>query len=144
VRTAAFVLLLSLAALEAQAQTSQQPLHSAKETVVVLGNVEPVSLGDSSRTVVAIDTQEHALAFQDVEDYLRTDASVDIQQRAAAGVMADISLRGASFEQTLVLLNGLRWSDGHLSPGQPGCLISSIPRWLQRRIASLVSYVSIG
>lgn len=110
-RTAAFVLLLSLAVLEAKAQTSQQPLHSAKETVVVVGSVKPVSLGDSSRTVVAIDTQEHALAFQDVEDYLRTDASVDIQQRAAAGVMADISLRGASFEQTLVLLNGLRMND---------------------------------
>jgi iron complex outermembrane receptor protein len=127
VRTAAFVLLLSLAALEAKAQTSQQPVHSAKETVVVLGSVEPVSLGDSSRTVVAIDTQEHALAFQDVEDYLRTDASVDIQQRAAAGVMADISLRGASFEQTLVLLNGLRMNNvetSHFNLDIPAPLIA--------------------
>jgi vitamin B12 transporter len=65
--------------------------------------------------VVAIDTQQHALTFQDAEDYLRTDASVDIQQRAPAGVMADISVRGASFEQTLVLLNGLRMDDAETS-----------------------------
>jgi iron complex outermembrane receptor protein len=44
-----------------------------------------------------------------------TDASVDIQQRAPAGVMADISVRGASFEQTLVLLNGLRMDDAETS-----------------------------
>jgi outer membrane cobalamin receptor len=92
-----------------------QPVPPVKQTVVVLGNVGPVSLGDSSRTVVALDTQQHALAFQDVGDYLRTDASVDIQQRAGAGVMADISVRGTSFEQTLVLLNGLRMDNAETS-----------------------------
>jgi vitamin B12 transporter len=92
-----------------------QPVPPVKQTVVVLGNVGPVSLGDSSRTVVALDTQQHALAFQDVGDYLRTDASVDIQQRAGAGVMADISVRGTSFEQTLVLLNGLRMNNAETS-----------------------------
>ena len=80
-------------------------------TVVVLGNVEPVSVGESARDVTVLDTQAHPLAFEDIEDYLRTDSSVDIQQRAGAGVMDDISVRGASFEQTLVLLNGLRMDD---------------------------------
>jgi outer membrane cobalamin receptor len=108
VRGATLILLVSLSVLEAKAQVPQ-PVPSAKETVVVLGSVEPVSQGDSSRTVVAIDTQQHALAFRDIEDYLRTDASVEIQQRAAAGVMADISIRGASFEQTLVLLAACVW-----------------------------------
>jgi iron complex outermembrane receptor protein len=64
---------------------------------------------------VALDTQQHPLAFQNIEDYLRTDASVDIQQRAPAGVMSDISVRGASFEQTLVLLNGLRMDSAETS-----------------------------
>ena len=80
-------------------------------TVVVLGNVEPVSVGESARDVTVLDTQAHPLAFEDIEDYLRTDSSVDIQQRGGAGVMDDISVRGASFEQTLVLLNGLRMDD---------------------------------
>jgi iron complex outermembrane receptor protein len=70
-----------------------------------------VTQGESARTVIVLDTQQHRLAYQDLEDYLRTDASVDIQQRAPGGVMSDISIRGASFEQTLVLLNGLRMNN---------------------------------
>ena len=58
--------------------------------------------GESARPIVALDTQEHPLAYQSVEDYLRTDASVDIQQRAPSGVLSDISVRGGSFEQTMV------------------------------------------
>ncbi|WP_158824523.1 TonB-dependent siderophore receptor [Granulicella sp. S156] len=102
--------MLFVATLPLCAQQSQSPqtIPPVSTTVVVLGDVEPVSLGESARTVVPLDAQEHALASQDLEDYLRTDSSVDIQQRAGAGVMADISVRGASFEQTLVLLNGLR------------------------------------
>lgn len=92
----------------AQQPQSPQTIPPVSTTVIVLGDVEPVSLGESARTVVPLDAQEHPLASQDLEDYLRTDSSVDIQQRAGAGVMADISVRGASFEQTLVLLNGMR------------------------------------
>ncbi len=86
-----------------------------KTTVVVLGSGEPLTEGESARAVTVLDTQEYPLAFHDVEDYLRTDASVDIQQRGAAGVQADISVRGASFEQTLVLLNGFRINDAETS-----------------------------
>jgi vitamin B12 transporter len=93
------------------AQQSQQTIAPVSTTVVVLGNATPVSEGESARTVTVMDAQQHPLAYQDIEDYLRTDASVDIQQRAPAGVMSDISVRGASFEQTLVLLNGLRMND---------------------------------
>jgi vitamin B12 transporter len=95
----------------AAAQQTPQQISPLSSTVVVLGSADPISLGESSRAVVVLDTQAHPLASQDVEDYLRTDASVDIQQRAPAGIQADISVRGASFEQTLVLLNGLRIDD---------------------------------
>ena len=95
-------------------QSPQAPL-TVSDSVVVLGTIAPVSEAESARTVVVLDTQKHPLAFQDIEDYLRTDASVDIQQRGAAGVMDDISVRGASFEQTLVLLNGLRMDDAETS-----------------------------
>ncbi len=81
------------------------------ETVVVLGEIAPVSLGQAARPVVLIDFQDVRLLNADVEDGLRTDASVDIQQRGAGGVMNDVSVRGATFEQTLVLLNGLRLDD---------------------------------
>lgn len=94
--------------LSASAQQNPPAVTPVSTTVVVLGVAAPVSSGESARTVVVLDTQQHPLGYQNTEDYLRTDASVDIQQRAPAGVMSDISVRGASFEQTLVLVNGLR------------------------------------
>ena len=111
-----FAISLTFPALCQQSQPAPQTLPAPtlptlETTIYVLGDPEPVTAGESARSVVTLDTQEHRLAYQDVEDYLRTDASVDIQQRGASGTQADISIRGASFEQTLVLLNGLRIND---------------------------------
>ena len=47
---------------------------------------------------------------------------VDVRQRGPMGVQADISIRGGTFEQTLVLLNGIKMSDpqtGHHSAYLP-------------------------
>ena len=103
-------------------QTSPPPQNPPVEkipalqtTVVVLGEPEAITAAESARSIVTLDTQEHRLAFQNIEDYLRTDASADIQQRGAANTQSDISVRGASFEQTLVLLNGLRINDAETS-----------------------------
>lgn len=109
------LLILSAFSANASAQQPAQTLPPVETTVVVLGSPVPVSEADSARTVVVDDTQKHRLAFEDVEGYLRTDASVDVEQRAPAGVLADLSIRGASFEQTLVLLNGLRVDDAETS-----------------------------
>jgi vitamin B12 transporter len=102
--------LASLLASCADAQQKPAP-PSVETTVIVLGSPIPVSEQESARSVVSLDTQRAPLAFHEVEDYLRTDSSVDIQQRGGGGIMADISVRGASFEQTLVLVNGLRMDD---------------------------------
>ena len=103
----------------AQQQTSQQPpapkKPSVSSTVVVLGSPEPVTEANSSRVVTVMDTKEHPLLVPTIDDYLRTDSSVYIEQRGAGDVQGDISIRGGSFEQTLVLLNGLRINDAQTS-----------------------------
>jgi outer membrane cobalamin receptor len=51
-------------------------------------------------------------------DLLRLDPSLNLQARAGNGVQADLSIRGTTFEQSLILLNGLRINDpetGHLN-----------------------------
>ncbi|MHB1936327.1 MAG: TonB-dependent receptor plug domain-containing protein [Acidobacteriaceae bacterium] len=92
-------------------QTEKTKLETVRTTVTVLGAPDPISLGESARSVVVMDTQEHPLAFNNVEDYLRTDSSIQINQRGAGGYPADLSIRGTSFEQTLVLLDGFRVND---------------------------------
>lgn len=46
-----------------------------------------------------------------VEELLRNVAGVDIRQRGALGVQADISIRGGTFEQTLILIDGVKMID---------------------------------
>lgn len=46
-----------------------------------------------------------------IQDILEYVTSLDIRQRGSHGVQADISMRGGSFEQVLVLLNGVRIND---------------------------------
>lgn len=110
----------ALAFAQNQKKTQQQrgappkgPLIST--SVVVLGSPEPVSQSSSSRVVTVIDTRKYPLSVPTIEDYLRSDSSAFIEQRGAGDVQADISLRGGSFEQTLVLLDGLRINDAQSS-----------------------------
>jgi vitamin B12 transporter len=106
---------------QAKSESGQAKAHEAAKkpvvssTVVVLGSPEPVTQAESSRVVTVINTKAHPLAVPTVEDYLRTDSSVFIEERGGGGVQADISLRGGTFEQTLVLLNGLRINDAQTS-----------------------------
>ena len=95
----------------ATASTTQAKPPTVRTTVTVLGAPDPVLLGESARSVVVLDTQEHPLAFNNVEDYLRTDSSVQISQYGAGGYPANLSIRGTSFERTLVLLDGFRVND---------------------------------
>lgn len=75
------------------------------------------------RVVSSLSNGEIELApAQSLNDLLRYLQSVDIRQRGPVGVQADVSIRGGSFEQTQVLLNGVNFSDpqtGHYSLDLP-------------------------
>ena len=111
-----FATMLALACVPLVEQAQQTtPIPSLATTVTVVGSPEPVTVGESNRSTTVLDTTANPLLFEQPEEYLRTDASVFIEQRGAGGSQADISLRGTSFEQTLVLLNGFRIDDAETS-----------------------------
>ena len=56
-------------------------------------------------------TEIEATAAQSVQDLLEYIAGVDVRQRGAEGVQADVSVRGGTFDQTLILLNGINIGD---------------------------------
>jgi len=92
--------------------TAPQPkIPVRQESVVVTGTFEPVPVDSIDRSVSVIDTREAPLLFNHWVDYLQLDPSVDLQERAPDGVQADLTIRGSTFGQTLVLLNGLRMND---------------------------------
>ncbi len=80
--------------------------------------VEPLPLSESDRSVETILPRNAPVGTDSVVDLLRTDPSLNLQARAGEGVQADLSIRGTTFEQSLILVNGLRVNDpetGHLN-----------------------------
>lgn len=88
---------------------SAQP-QALQQTVVVTGTYAPAPLEESDRTVDVVDTNQSPVLFRSWADTLRLDSSIDLQQRSP-GTQADLSIRGSSFEQTLVLVDGIRIND---------------------------------
>lgn len=85
------------------------------QTIVVLGSPVPTPLAESPSSVLVLPVGTKTLTLQSEQDLLRQDASVFLEQRGAGGGQADIVLRGGTFEQTLVLLNGFRVDDSQTS-----------------------------
>src|SRR5260221_1844652 len=94
-----------------QPGNANQSIKTDPVTVIVTGTFEPVPLAEANRSVLSLDTQATPLLYNSFVDYLHLDPSVDLRERGGDGVQADLSIRGAGFEQSLVLLNGLRIND---------------------------------
>ncbi|WP_289054784.1 TonB-dependent receptor [Carboxylicivirga marina] len=63
-----------------------------------------------------------ALPVYSVQDLLKYAMNVDVRQRGPLGIQADVSIRGGSFDQVMILFNGVNVSDpqtGHLSLNLP-------------------------
>jgi len=80
-----------------------------KDSIVVTGTAEPVPLEEEDRSVTVQPVQP-SLA-RTLADFLRLDPSLDVSARAPDLMQTDVSIRGAAFGQTLVLLNGLRFNN---------------------------------
>jgi outer membrane cobalamin receptor len=91
------------------------PIKGNSEIMVVLGTATPVPLAESQRSVEILPVKGASLAAESPQDFLRGDSSVFLEERGAGGGQADMVLRGGSFEQTLVLLNGFRINDAQSS-----------------------------
>ena len=93
------------------AHGQRQAAPTRHDTVVVTGTYEPLSIEEIDRSVTLLPARRMELVLSSLVDLLQLDPSLDLQERAPDGVQADLSIRGASFEQTLVLLNGQRLND---------------------------------
>jgi iron complex outermembrane receptor protein len=119
-----FLYLNAAVAQQAQQATSadttppQTKPAAVAQSITVTTTLEPLPLAESNRSVNLIAPRDQPLISNSFVDLLRQDSSLNLQARAANGVQADLSLRGTTFEQSLILLNGLRINDpetGHLN-----------------------------
>ena len=79
--------------------------------VVVTGTFQPAPLDEINRSVEVISIRETAALHHYWTESLQNDASLDLRQRGVNGVQGDLSVRGSTFGQTLVLVDGFRVND---------------------------------
>lgn len=89
------------------------------EAVTVNASRSTTPLSEATRLVSVITAKDIAKTpARSIQELLAYVAGIDISQRGAQGVQADVSIRGGSHEQTLVLINGINMGSsktGHLS-----------------------------
>ena len=96
----------------AQTDSSKVSMEYNLDEVEVSAQRAPVAFSQVARIVSVIGREEiEAAPVQSIQELLEYALSVDVRQRGAHGVQADISVRGGSFDQTLILLNGISISD---------------------------------
>lgn len=87
--------------------TSKQP-ESRLESIVVTDSVAPSpGARDMHSGSVITRAQIHQSPATSVAELLAQESGVTIRRRGASGVQADLGIRGSSFNQTLVVVNGI-------------------------------------
>ncbi len=93
------------------------------DSVVVTANRVPTLFSQVGRSITVISQKEiELLPVSNIQDLLDYSSGIDVKQRGPEGIQADISIRGGSFEQTLILIDGIKLTDpqtGHHNMNLP-------------------------
>lgn len=106
---------VSLASAQTTSNEQQQKVMEKEldEVMVTASRVEmPINQTAKLVTVITKEQIEQA-PVQSIQDLLVYAANIDVIQRGGHGVQADISIRGGTFDQNAVLLNGVNLSNPH-------------------------------
>lgn len=93
---------------------AQSPNDSIQQLdeIIIQSNRLQIPVSQQNRNVQIITSEDiEKLPVQTLSEILYYADGVDIRQRGGFGTQADISIDGGSFEQTLVLLNGVKVID---------------------------------
>ena len=120
---ASYSILVSPTRCFAQTDSTQVIKRIDLQEVEVSAEAAPDIFAPVGRVITTVRSVEIERApTQSLVDMLDFIPNVDLRQRSPFGAQADISIRGASFDQTLILLNGINISDpqtGHYSLNLP-------------------------
>ena len=97
--------------------------HATLQEVQVSATMAPMPQQQAARllTVISRDDIQRA-GVQSINDLLKTLPGIDLRQRGSFGIQTDIAIDGGTFDQALILLNGVNLSDpqiGHYSANLP-------------------------
>ncbi|WP_339916077.1 TonB-dependent receptor plug domain-containing protein [Yeosuana marina] len=105
--------------LDAQNEQITKQDTTALGEVIINSTRISLPFKENSRTITVISSEDiKQSAATNVADVLQQFAGVDIRRRGTSGMQADLYIRGGSFDQTLLLIDGIKVDDaqtGHHS-----------------------------
>ncbi|MDA0178111.1 TonB-dependent receptor [Mesoflavibacter profundi] len=105
-----FFIGLSILTTSLQAQDLQK--EQQLDSVVISSTRIDLPFEENSRTITVISSTDiKNSAATNVADVLQQFAGVDIRRRGTAGSQADLYIRGGGFDQTLLLIDGIKMDD---------------------------------
>ncbi len=100
-----------------------QQTGSTLDPVTVTATLKSQTASTTGRNITVISGEMfNNLPVQSLDDLLKFIPGIEVQQRGPAGSQADIVLRGGTFQQVLIILDGVRINDpntGHFSAYVP-------------------------
>lgn len=106
-----FLSALLLSALLGNAQETELKTDSLKEVVVTSSRID-LPFKENSRTIQIVTAEDiKKLGVTNVADALQQVAGIDVRRQGVNGMQADLYIRGGSFDQTLLLIDGIKVDD---------------------------------
>ncbi|MDP4703879.1 MAG: TonB-dependent receptor plug domain-containing protein, partial [Polaribacter sp.] len=100
-----------LSLIQFQAQDENSRRDTLKEVIITSTRIE-LPFKEDSRTMTIINAKTiKNSAATNVADLLQQVAGVDIRRRGTGGGQADLFIRGGGFDQTLLLIDGIKMDD---------------------------------
>ena len=89
------------------------------DPVTVTSSLTPVNTSKTGRNIIIIKGDRfNSLPVNSLDELLRYVPGIEIQSRGPMGAQSDIVMRGGTFQQVLVILDGIRLNDpvtGHFN-----------------------------
>jgi len=89
------------------------------DTVTVSATRLPMQISETGRSIQVLTSADiEALPVKSIDELIRYLPGVEVQSRGALGSQGDIIIRGSTFQQVLVLIDGMRLNDpltGHFN-----------------------------
>lgn len=106
------ILLLAISFIVLSLNINAQSMSASLDSVVIQENRIKESYGKQNRNIQVLDNaQIRSLPVKNLNELLSYVAGVDLRQRGPGGTQADVAIDGSTFDQVLVLVNGVKMSD---------------------------------